>query len=249
MNSSSAFRTTALLLCIALPVQQAIAIVPARCQAQAPSTPTTLAGKVPAQIAQAHTVFLTPSAFDPNFPIDSARAYNAVYADIQSRGLFQLADSPAHADLVLQLRGLAPVNSFTDIDGNIYSTTNPAFQLTVVDPATNLAIWTITAPVSLAGRRRTYDHWISLSETNLVSRLQVLSGHPLTSTESADLTTVPRNHNRRNALLLVGAVLAVGAAGGLILHHEYENGLANGKAQQDAFCKAKNIPLSECAGG
>jgi hypothetical protein len=29
----------------------------------------------------------------------------------------------------------------------------------------------------------------------------------------------------------------------------YENGLANGKAQQDAFCNANHIPLSECAGG
>jgi hypothetical protein len=53
----------------------------------------------------------------------------------------------------------------------------------------------------------------------------------------------------RSALILAGVVIGAGVAGGFILHHEYENSLANQKASQDAFCQANNIPLSQCAGG
>ena len=52
-----------------------------------------------------------------------------------------------------------------------------------------------------------------------------------------------------SALILTGVVVGAGVAGGLILHHEYENSLASQKASQDAFCQANNIPLSQCAGG
>ncbi|HEX4577068.1 MAG TPA: hypothetical protein VH117_06930 [Edaphobacter sp.] len=53
----------------------------------------------------------------------------------------------------------------------------------------------------------------------------------------------------RSALILAGVVIGAGVAGGFILHHEYENSLANQKASQDAICQANNIPLSQCAGG
>jgi hypothetical protein len=86
---------------------------------------------------------------------------------------------------------------------------------------------------------------MSISETNLVSRVKIVAAQPLSPDESADLTTVPNYHNARTALIVVG----VAVAGGLIGYHEYENGLNNEKASQDAFCKANNIPLSECAGG
>lgn len=53
----------------------------------------------------------------------------------------------------------------------------------------------------------------------------------------------------RGALIMTGIVVGAGVAGGFILHHEYENSLANAKASQDAFCTANHIPISECAGG
>jgi len=90
---------------------------------------------------------------------------------------------------------------------------------------------------------------VSISETNLVSRVKVVAGQPLSPDETADLTTVPNYHHVRTALIIVGIVVGAGVAGGLILHHEFENSLANQKASQDAFCTANNIPLSECAGG
>jgi hypothetical protein len=82
-----------------------------------------------------------------------------------------------------------------------------------------------------------------------VTRIKVLAGQPLSAAETNDLTTFPKYHTGRTALIIVGGAVAFGVGGGLLLHHLYENSLANQKASQDAFCNANHIPLSECAGG
>jgi hypothetical protein len=203
----------------------------------------------PSQIQQAHTVFLTNSASDPNFPIDETKAFNDIYAALQAWGHYQLVNSPEQADLVFQLRDIAPITDVTGNDGGVYSYTSPAFQLTILDPRSNIALWTIISPVNLTGKNQVFARWVSNSETNLVSRVKVVAGQPLTPDETTDLTTVPNYHHVRTGLIIAGLVVGTGVAGGLILHHLFENSLADQKASQDAFCKANNIPLSECAGG
>ena len=210
---------------------------------------TTPAAPVPSQIQQAQTIFLTNSGSDPNFPIDATKAYNDIYAALQTWGRYKLVNSPDQADLVFQLKGVAPITDVSGNRGGVYSVTSPAFQLTILDPNSNIALWTITSPVTVKGKNQVLARWVSVSETNLVSRVKVVAGHPLSPDETADLTTVPKYHNGRTALIVVGVVVGAAVAGGLIAHHEYENGLANQKASQDAFCAANNIPLSLCAGG
>ena len=203
----------------------------------------------PARIASAHSIFLTNAGADPNFPIDSAQSYNDIYSALQSWGHFQLVSSADDADLVFELREVAPVTGVSGIRGTVDSYTSPAFQLSIRDPKTNAVLWTITSPVELSGRRKEMAHWITLSEMNLISRVKAVAGISLTATENQDLTTVPKTHAGRNVLLVLGLTVGAGLAGGLILHHEYENGIASQKATQDAFCTANHIPLSECAGG
>ena len=214
-----------------------------------PPVPTSLNGPVPAAIAQAHTVFLSSFGADPNFPIDSARVYNDVFQDLQQWGHFHLVDSPQQADLVFQLRGIAAIADVRDYHGRIISSTTPAFELTIIDRPNAQALWTISSPVVLTGTGKTYNHWVAIAENNLISRVQVLSGQPLSAIQSADLTSVPKTHGGRTAIILVSAVVGAGVAGGLILHHEFENSLADQKASQDAFCTANHIPLNMCAGG
>ena len=210
---------------------------------------TTPAAPVPSQIQQAQTIFLTNSGSDPNFPIDATKAYNDIYAALQTWGRYELVNSPDQADLVFQLKGIAPITDVSGNRGGVYSVTSPAFQLTILDPKSNIALWTITSPVTVHGRNQALARWVSLSETNLVSRVKVVAGQPLSPDESADLTTVPKYHNARTLLIVFGVVGGAAVAGGLIAHHEFENGLANQKASQDAFCAANNIPPSLCAGG
>jgi hypothetical protein len=211
---------------------------------------TTPAAPVPSQIQQAQTIFLTNSGSDPNFPIDATKAYNDIYAALQTWGRYKLVNSLDQADLVFQLKGIAPI---TDVGGGnrsgVYSVTSPTFQITIRDPKSNIALWTITSPVTVTGKNQVLARWVSISETNLVSRVKIIAGQPLSPDETADLTTVPKYHNGRIALIVVGVVVGVAVAGGLIGYHEYENGVANDKASQDSFCTANHIPLSQCAGG
>jgi hypothetical protein len=247
--TTHALCSIALLLTLVFPVRpfaQAAKLMNTLAAAQAVTQP---APPPPAQIASAHTVFLTKGTDDPNFPIDSTQSYNDIYAALKAWGHYQLVSAPDQADLVFQLRGVAPIAGVTGVHGTVSSYTSPAFQLYLRDPKSNIVLWTITSPVTLAGRNQTFARWVSISETNLVSRIKVLGGQPLSAAETSDLTTFPKYHTERTAVILVGAIVGLGVGGGLLAHHMYENGLANGKAQQDAFCNANHIPLSECAGG
>lgn len=221
---------------------------PAPIQRPVPAPPAPNA-PVPTQVAAAHTIFLTNSGADANFPVDETQAYNDVYAAFQSWGHYQFVTSPALADLIFQLHDIAPITDITGSHGGVYSISSPAFQLNIIDPKTNVALWTVTSPVNVAGNKSTRARWFALSVTNLVSRVKVLANVPLTSTESADLTTIPNYHHTRTVLIVVGATVGLAVAGALIAHHEYENNIASQKQQQDNFCKANNIPLSECASG
>jgi hypothetical protein len=210
---------------------------------------TTLNAPVPSQIQQAQTIFLTNSGSDPNFPIDETKAYNDIYAALQTWGRYKLVNAPEQADLVFQLRDIAPITDVSGNRGGVYSVTSPAFQLTILDPKSNIAIWTITSPVNVTGKNQVLARWVSISGTNLVSRIKVVADVPLSPAETADLTTFPKYHATRTVLILAGVGVAAAVAGALILHHEYENGLTNMKASQDSFCSANHIPLSECPGG
>jgi hypothetical protein len=208
-----------------------------------PNTP------VPAQIRTAHTIFIANDGAAPNFPLDPDAAYSAFYDALQAWGHYQLAPSAQQADLIFQLHGVAPITDISGGRGGVYSSTTPAFQLTIRDPRTNTRLWTVTSPFLVSPGRSKLDYWRQVSITNLVSRVKVLAGQPLSPTETAELTTYPNYHFGRNAAIFVGATVGAGVAGGLLLHHAYENSLSDMKASQDAFCTANNIPLSECAGG
>jgi len=203
----------------------------------------------PTQIAAAHTVFLVNAGADANFPLTEGQSYDQVYAALKAWGRFQLVGSVAEADLVFNLREIAPITDITGTRAGTYSITSPAFRLTIADPKTHSDLWTITSPVTIVGKKEVRAHWTDIAITNLISRTKVLVNQPLTATETADLTTVPKTHTTRNVLLIVGGAAAIGAVSAVLIHHAYENSLANQKKQQDNFCIAHDIPLSECAGG
>ena len=181
---------------------------------------------------------------DNNFPIRGDQAYNQVYAALQAWGRFQLVSSPEQADLILNLRDVAPI---TDVGGGdrtaAYAITSPAFQVTLTDPKTNVPLWTITSPVYLTGKGQTRARWTSIAVTNLVSRMKVLVNEPLSSTESADLTTYPKTHTGLAAGIIVVAVVGGSVGIGLLMKHEFDQSVKNQDAQLCAqnpfFC---NMP-------
>jgi hypothetical protein len=185
----------------------------------------------------------------PQLPYRRNRSLQRYLRGAADLGRYKLVNSPDQADLVFQLKGIAPITDVSADRNSVYSATSPAFQLTILDPKSNIALWTITSPVTVTGKDQILARWVSVSETNLLSRVKVVAGQPLSPDETADLTTVPKYHTTRTILIVTGVAAGAVVAGVLIGHHELENSLANQKASQDAFCKANNIPLSQCAGG
>jgi hypothetical protein len=216
-------------------------------QAPRPATPNN--APVPPQIASAHEVFLSNSGVDASFPVDTTQVYNDIYKALESWGRYKLVSSPSEADLIFQLRGISTLTTYSGGNDNIYTRNDSTFQLTVVDSRSNVTLWTITSPLDLAGSKQKRARWLSISETNLISRIKVVAGESLAPAETADLTTVPKTHGGRAALIIVGGTVVLAAGSYLLLHHLHENSLASQKASQDAFCNANHIPLSQCAGG
>jgi hypothetical protein len=241
-------RSIAAFLCLLLSVNQFD--LPAVSQSPSPPAPSVPGpnSPVPAQISSSHTIFLSNLGADASFPVDADQVYNDVYKALQAWGRYQLVSSPDQADLIFQLRDVSTLSTYGAND-NVYTVNTPAFQLAIVDPKTSVTLWTITSPVVLAGSKQTLARWLAISETNLISRIKVVAGEQLVPTETADLTNVPNYHRARVGLLLLGGTVAFGVGGALLLHHFYENSLADQKAAQDAFCNANHIPLSQCAGG
>ncbi|HSY36384.1 MAG TPA: hypothetical protein VK814_11590 [Acidobacteriaceae bacterium] len=252
MNPATSFRFThtlravsALLLLAILFNQSARAAtihqVPAT--AQTPPAPPPQQAPVPTQIAAAHTIFLVNNGVDANFPLSADVAYNQVYAALQTWGHFQLVSSPDQADLVFQLRGIAPVTGVYGDRAGTYSIDSPAFQLAIKNPKSNVTLWTINSPVQVAGRKSARAHWLNISVTNLVSRVKVLANQPLDQTETAELTTYPHYHGKGIAIAVIAITFGAAVATGFIMKHEFDNKVASQNAalcaQNTFFC---NLP-------
>ncbi len=116
---------------------------------------------VVSRITAAKTIFLSNAGgnnyFNGEIPGGPNVSYNQLYAALQQWGYFQLVDSPAHADLIFQIRGieLAP-NLAPTPDGQhiIAQQHQPQLELTIFapqrDPASLIPIETLIAPAGRA---------------------------------------------------------------------------------------------------
>jgi hypothetical protein len=210
---------------------------------QSPQAPPPPQAPVPTEIAAAHTVFVVNNGADANFPISAQDAYNRVYSALQAWGHYQLVSSPDQADLVFQLRDIAPITGVYGDRTGAYAVNSPAFQLAIKNPKTNVTLWTINSPVLIAGRKATRARQLNIALTNLVSRVKVLANQPLNESETADLTTYPNYHRTGLAITLVAVTVGAGLAAGLIMKHEFDNKVASQNAalcaQNPFFC---NLP-------
>ncbi len=204
---------------------------------------------LPAQIRTAQKIFLANAGAQTGFPYDSTVAYQQFADDLQAWGRYTLVGTPAEADLVFELRSAAPIGG-VDVDrGTGGSYRLPTLELTITDPRTNIHLWVLSEPAYTPVSRKDKTDWFTVAVANLTTKVKQLAGVPATAAELSELDRTPKAPHHRWAYAVVALPVAAAVAGGLIAHHEFENGLAEQKAQQDAFCEANHIPLSQCAGG
>jgi len=220
-------------------------------QMQTPQAPapqyTSPEGEAHARLASAKGVFIENDGSDDAFPGAAGELYNRFVADMTNWGRYTLVESVADADIVIKVRAATTttvVSGTSDAPtASVYS--NPFVQLTVADPATLAPIWVIATPIRNTNYKKLNP--LAAAAQNATSEVKQLSGTLLTSQEQAALTTYTNAPTHRWWVI---PALSVGAAAliavPLIL---FKVGVDNGKASQDAFCTAHNIPLNECAGG
>jgi hypothetical protein len=204
-----------------------------------PLTPEALARQ---RLLSAHTLYLAKSTQDANFPASPDDAYNAVLANLKNWGHYQIVDSTAQADLVLQLRDAVHANVVDDTNDSgstVYYL--PSFQLTIADPPTLSPLWTVNVSVPTTVKQKNQPALVSAAAENLVSQLKLLVGDPLTAQDRAAAKQVTHFYHSRQGLAigLAAAGIAAGLALFFIARHVSKDNAA-------AFCAAHGI--SPCPG-
>jgi len=178
-----------------------------RAQQSSPAAP------VPPQIATAHRVFVSngggPNYFNA-FTGGPDRAYNSLYAELKQSSRYQLVSAPADADLIFQIRSIAPTvdTSTPDSPGGIAY--NPQLILSIQDPATHAVLWTTSANVRASGRQKTRDAEFDQSLEVVVDKLRQVTGEQLTPAQLKAIQTNSRMPTATKVLLI--AVIATGVA-------------------------------------
>jgi hypothetical protein len=207
----------------------------------APVSPEALARQ---RLLSAHTLYLAKSTQDANFPASPDDAYNLVLANLKNWGRFQIVDSIAQADLVLQLRDAVKTSVVNDPDPNSTGSTVyylASFQLTLADPSTLSPLWTVNARIPTAIKHKKQDALLTASAQNLVSQLKLLAGDTLTAQDQAAQKQT-QIYQRNHAALVIGlTAAAVGLSLGLFFLFKH-----NAEQNQAAFCQQHGI--SPCPG-
>jgi hypothetical protein len=128
---------------------------------------------VPPQLLNAKTVFISNAGADSGlfphpFTGDPDRAYNEFYAGVVSWGRYQLAASPAEADLVFELQLMAPNGPSNADKAKGASDPLPMLRLVIYDRPTHYVLWALTESIAPATLQKTHDHNFDEAVANLV---------------------------------------------------------------------------------
>lgn len=213
-----------------------------------PPAPQVPGGPLPARIASAHNVLLTNVGATPRLGLDGNQLYNDIRQRMEQWGYYQLVSTPQQADLIFQFDVVDPRTGLNVTPGTDLYNRTPMFRIVILDAQSSVPLWTVTAPIYITGKK-TYAHWMDVSEEGLLTRLKALAQQPISPEEQAALTQYPPTHRTRTLVLAIGIPTAVAVGAVVGMHVASDNSLNSMKASQDAFCEQHNIPLSECAGG
>jgi len=158
------------LFCSIVAILSLVSILGAQSGKDSPSAP------VPVQIGTARKIFISngggqsfATVLDQTvFNGGPDRPYNQLYAAMKAWGRYELAPSPADADLVLEI-------SWSLADTGLRLPVLGELRLVVVDPKTPIKLWTLSEHVRgailLGNRDKNFDEAMS----TIVSRMKNLS--------------------------------------------------------------------------
>ena len=190
-------------LCLAL--AWVLVVIPT---AQAQQSTSASGAPVPPQILSAKSIFVSNGGGSNYFNMFTGgpdRAYNTLYAMLQQSNRYQLVSTPAQADLIFEIRSIAPSVSTGDTIGY-----NPQLILNILDPKTSTVLWTTSDNVRALGRQKSRDRGFDQSVAVLLDKFSQVTGQPLTPEQARAVHNNSRMPTAAKVFIFVG--IAAGAA-------------------------------------
>jgi hypothetical protein len=195
-------------LCLAL--AWVLVVIPT---VQAQQSSSVAGAPVPPQIFSAKSVFVSNGGGSNYFNLFTGgpdRAYNTLYALLQQSNRYQLVSAPAQADLIFEIRAIAPSVSTGDAVGY-----NPQLILNILDPKTSTVLWTTSDNVRALGTQKRRDRGFDQSVGVLLDKFGQVTGQPLTPEQAKAVRNNSRMPTATKVLIFAGiAATAAFAAWG-----------------------------------
>jgi hypothetical protein len=192
-------------LCLAL--AWVLVVIPT---AQAQQSTSASGAPVPPQILSAKSVFVSNGGGSNYFNMFTGgpdRAYNTLYAMLQQSNRYQLVSTPAQADLIFEIRAIAPSVSTGDAIGY-----NPQLILSILDPKTSTVLWTTNDNVRAIGRQKTRDRGFDQSVAVLLDKFGQVTGQPLTPEQAKAVRNNSRMPTAAKVFIFVGIAASAALA-------------------------------------
>jgi hypothetical protein len=130
---------------------------------------------IPAQIVAAKTIFVSNASGETLSGTQASLAtYNGFYAAMKAWGRYQLAASPANADIIFEIRYGTELGPTNVLRGNGTTAIYPSIRLNIFDSKTHVILWAFTEPMVSTKNKSDQEH---LTETlgNLLNDLKNLA--------------------------------------------------------------------------
>jgi hypothetical protein len=168
-------RRSVLLLCLGIFVMVAVGSVAAQVSSGGAVAP------VPPAIRIAKRIFISNAGSDSGlfpspFSGDTNRPYNELYAALKATGQYQLTSDPSDADLVLEVRLLAPNGPANPNKQKGASDPLPMLRAVIYDRKTHYVLWAFTESVENAILQKTHDRNLDNAITAIVQDFEKVSG-------------------------------------------------------------------------
>jgi hypothetical protein len=151
-----------------------ILFVPALRAQEPPEVP---AAPIPAQILTGKKAFISNGESTAATGIPNL-TYNEFYAAMKTWGRYELVATPADADLVFEIRFVAPAGPVNVMGGSGGSAAAPQFRLLILDPKSRVVLWPFSEHVENALRAATARKNFEEAMSNLVEDVKKLVAGP-----------------------------------------------------------------------
>ena len=135
-----------------------------------------LPAPLPSQIVAGRKVFIS------NAGVDSRYLYNG--GPVEGGTFPAMIWHDAEADLVLEIRLIAPIGGVNVMNGSGSSRTDPQFRLVILDPGTRVTLWVFTEHIEPAVLQGNRDKNFDQAVNNLFNDLRNIAGQPVAAATS-----------------------------------------------------------------